>query len=161
MSPLAAQPTRDSLGVAVVRDVWMRRRPWTLSYASLTLAMSAFWAWMWVYFPILGHNMRATTVGTKVFLGVFTIGFAAVLAVVAVRIWRAGLLMGSEGIVLRGVFKTRSLALGAVTAFAPRVGSRYPSPWLNRPHGHPLLVTALSLGGFGSATTQRAQQLQP
>jgi hypothetical protein len=122
--------------------------------------MSAFWAYLAVHFSILGHLHPATVVNV-VFFAVLSVGMTVGLAVVAVRTARAGLWMGSGGVVLRGVFKTRSFALNAVTGFAPKVGSSYACPWLNRPHRRPLLVSALSLGGLGGATALRAQQLQP
>jgi hypothetical protein len=151
--------TRSGVGVTVAPSVWMRRRSWTLTNAVLYGAMAAFWGWMAVYLAILGH-MGHTTSATRAFFAVFTVAMTMLWAWVSVRIARSGLWIAADAIVLRGALRTRSFPLHAVNAFVPRADSRQQVwPWLQRLHGRPLAVTALSRWGRTAAIAQHLQPL--
>ncbi|MGH2849151.1 MAG: hypothetical protein ACRDLP_00880, partial [Solirubrobacteraceae bacterium] len=146
------------LQMVFARDTWLRRCVWTVPTAGFLFATAAFFGWLAVWFPIVGHNQQHNTTGTTVFEAVFMVAMAAVFATVAIRVMRAGLLIALDGVSIRGVLKSRLISVSQVDRFALGPASaKMACPWLYRTHGRPLPVAALSVS-FG-AGSQRAQPL--
>jgi hypothetical protein len=112
---------RDPINVVVAPGVWMRRRQWS------TPVSAAFWAANAVFY--VGAGIFALTLpnrGSTLSMVAVMLTFAAFVASsawAAVRLPRAGLRIGPEGVTLRNVFRTRELGLAEVDRFIPGVFS--------------------------------------
>jgi hypothetical protein len=139
-SPLLSAGRRtDAAGIMVGSSIWMRNRRHTLAFSGFLLANTALYLWLAVY----GFLGKAGDGGGGI--GVLGLALAALSGLLAVRHARAGLWMGPDGIVVRGPFKTYRVA-----------------PMLQRKHGRPLRVSALSRGGgLTSRFPALVAQLEP
>jgi hypothetical protein len=108
-----------------------------------------------------GHPTPAGYVG----LGAFYFGIAALGMALAARIAKAGLWIGPDRIVVRGPFRTRSIALDDAAAFAPglqgRGGNGTPCPMLQRHGGRAVGVWALGRRNIWFRYERLCQEIQP
>jgi hypothetical protein len=157
-SPLLSAGRRtDAAGIMVGSSIWMRNRRHTLAFSGFLLANTALYLWLAVY----GFLGKAGDGGGGI--GVLGLALAALSGLLAVRHARAGLWMGPDGIVVRGPFKTYRVAASSATGFvAGFVAKSAPAPMLQRKHGRPLRVSALSRGGgLTSRFPALVAQLEP
>jgi hypothetical protein len=105
------------------------------------------------------------TVSKVVGLGALYFGIAALGLVFAARVARAGVWIGADGIVVRGPFRTRSVALDDAGRFVPglqgRGGNGVPCPMLER-HDDPAVgVWALGRRNVWFRYQRLCQEIQP
>ena len=110
---MAAGPTSTprapaTLRVVVAPDTWIRRRIATVGPAVYALAFSLVWVGLPVHVLADKHFHGSRSWGNVVGYTLLFGTFAVLSAIFGVRSARAGLRLGSNGIVLRGPLKTRS-----------------------------------------------------
>jgi hypothetical protein len=148
--------------VDVGRSVWIRNRRRTRAWAAIAVLWSVVFAAL-LFLPraSLGHR----TLGEFLGLGVFYFGIAALGMAFAGRVAKAGLWIGPEGIVVRGPFTTRSVALDDAASFAPglqgRGGNGVPCPMLERRGGGAVGVWALGRRNIWFRYQRLCQEIQP
>jgi hypothetical protein len=105
------------------------------------------------------------TVGAYLGLGAFYFGIAALGIVLAVRVAISGLWIGSDGIVVRGPFRTRAIPLADAELFAPGLqgkgGNGTPCPMLERRGGRAVGVWALGRRNIWFRYQRLCQEIQP
>jgi hypothetical protein len=148
---------RGAAAPAVALGVWMHRAAWRFSGAAFAAGFGLFCVWGGAYALLSDH----ATTGNAIGLAVVFAALASVSALFAARILSAGLLISSDGVLMRGVLKTHRFSPHEVTGFAP--GTRGSAvPLLSHPHGRPIGVFALSRTGLlKSSAPAHARDLQP
>jgi hypothetical protein len=152
----------DSRTVAVAQRVWIRNRRRTRAWATI----AALWSVVFASLMFTSGGLdRPITVSRVVGLGAFYFGIASLGLVFAVRVSRAGLWIGADGIVVRGPFRTQSVALGDAGRFVPglqgRGGNGVPCPMLER-RDHPAVgVWALGRRNVWFRYQRLCQEIQP
>jgi hypothetical protein len=130
--------------VEVARDVWIRNRRRTHVWAAFAGLGSVVFASL--LFTSGGLD-GSKTLGDYVGLVVLYFGIGALGMVFAGRVAKAGLWIGSDGIVVRGPFRTHSVPIADAQAFVPGLqggaGNGTPCPMLERRDGRPVGVWAL------------------
>jgi hypothetical protein len=126
--------------VEVARSAWIRNRRRTRVWAALAVLWSVVFACL-LFIP---GNL---SLGGYVTLGALYFGIAALGLVFARRVAKAGVWIGSEGIVVRGPFRTQSVRLADAETFVPGLqggaGNGTPCPTLKRKGGRAVGVWAL------------------
>jgi hypothetical protein len=126
--------------VEVARSAWIRNRRRTRVWA----ALAALWS---VVFACLLFVPGNRSLGGYVVLGALYFGIAALGLIFARRVATAGVWIGSEGIVVRGPFRTQSVRLADAQTFVPGLqggaGNGTPCPTLKRRGGRAVGVWAL------------------
>jgi hypothetical protein len=154
---LAGSDTED-----VVPNAWIRNRRRTHVWAGL----AALWALVFTGMPFLpGHLPSPASPGAYAGVGAFYFGIAALGIVFAGRIARAGLWIGTNGIVVRGPFRTSSVALDDAEVFSPglqgRGGNGVPCPMLARRDGPAVGVWALGRRNIWFRYRHICQEIEP
>jgi hypothetical protein len=146
--------------VQVRPGVCIRNRRRTRAWS----AIAALWSVAFVALLVRSFNGHMTLVGDLV-LGTMYLGLAALGVLLAYRVARAGLWIGSDGIVIRGPFKTNTLALNDASYFAPglqgRGGNGTPCPILERRNGPAVGVWALGRRNIWFRYERVCQEIQP
>jgi hypothetical protein len=148
--------------VVVARNVWLRNRRRTRAWAAISAAWSIVFAGL-IFIP--GRLPAGSSAGETVALIAFYFGIGAIGLVLACRIARAGVWIGPDETVIRGPFRTRSIAGGDAGRFAPglqgRGGNGVPCPMLER-HGHGVVgVWALGQRNVWFRYSRMCDELQP
>jgi hypothetical protein len=148
--------------VVVARNVWLRNRRRTRAWAAISAAWSIVFAGL-IFIP--GRLPAGSSAGETVALIAFYFGIGAIGLVLACRIARAGVWIGPDETVIRGPFRTRSIAGGDAGRFAPglqgRGGNGVPCPMLER-HGHGVVgVWALGQRNVWFRYLRMCDELQP
>jgi len=148
---------RGLTSATVARGVWMRRESWRLGNAAMAAAFGLFCIAMGLEASVSGRATEGNAIGLVVIFALLAIVSGAFL----IRILRAGLRIGPDGVVMRGVLGTHSFSASEVTGFAPGVrGSAV--PLLSHNHGRPVGVFALGRTSLlRSSAGADAQRLQP
>jgi hypothetical protein len=128
--------------------------------------MAALWSVVFAGLLFLpGHVPSHASPGAYVVLGAFYFGIAALGIVFAGRIARAGIWIGTDGIVVRGPFRTRSVALDDAEVFGPglqgRGGNGVPCPMLTRRGGPAVGVWALGRRNIWFRYQRTCQEIEP
>jgi hypothetical protein len=148
--------------VEVLPRVWIRNRRRTRGWAAIAVAWSV--AFAGVLF-VSGDLNGPTTLGKTLALGGFYFGIAAVGLVFARRVARAGLWIGPGAIVVRGPFRTQSVALYDVVHFVPglqgRGGNGTPCPMLELGDRRAVGVWALGRRNIWFRYQRVCQEIQP
>jgi hypothetical protein len=148
--------------VEVARSVWIRNRRRTRAWAAIAVLWSVVFACL-LFIP--GHPHGHRSLGDYLGLGVFYFGIAALGMAFAGRVAKAGLWIGPDGIVVRGPFRTRRVALGDATSFAPglqgRGGNGTPCPMLERRGGRAVGVWALGRRNIWFRYQRLCGEIQP
>jgi hypothetical protein len=148
--------------VDVARSVWIRNRRRTRAWAAIAVLWSVVFACL-LFIPGASYGHR--TLGEYLGLGVLYFGIAALGMAFAGRVAKAGLWIGPEGIVVRGPFSTRSVALDDAAIFAPglqgRGGNGTPCPMLERRGGRAVGVWALGRRNIWFRYQRLCQEIQP
>jgi hypothetical protein len=148
--------------VDVARSVWIRNRRRTRAWAAIAVLWSVVFAGL-LFLPGASHRQR--TLSEYLVLGVFYFGIAALGMAFAGRVANAGLWIGPEGIVVRGPFRTRAVALDDAAIFAPglqgRGGNGTPCPMLERRDGRAVGVWALGRRNIWFRYQRLCQEIQP
>jgi hypothetical protein len=148
--------------VDVARSVWIRNGRRTRAWASIAVLWSVVFAGLLF---VSGDLDGGRTLGQYLGLGVFYFGIAAVGMAFAGRVARAGVWIGTDQIVVRGPFRTRSVALDDAAAFAPglqgRGGNGTPCPILERRGGRAVGVWALGRRNIWFRYQRLCQEIQP
>jgi hypothetical protein len=153
----------DGSGTSEVTwNVWIRNRRRTRTWAAIAALWSVVVASL-LFVP--GDHGRHRTLGEYLVLAVFYLGIAAVGMIFARRVARAGLWIGREGVVVRGPFRTRSVALEDAASFAPglqgRGGNGTPCPMLERRGGRAVGVWALGQRNIWFRYRRLCDEIQP
>jgi hypothetical protein len=148
--------------VAVAPRSWIRNRRRTRAWATIAALWSVVFASL--LFTSGGLDGSAT-VSQVVGLGAFYFGIAALGLVFAGRVARAGVWIGADGIVVRGPFRTQSVALDDAGRFVPglqgRGGNGVPCPMLER-RDHPAVgVWALGRRNVWFRYQRLCHEIQP
>jgi hypothetical protein len=148
--------------VGVAEGVWIRNRRRTRSWAAIAVLWSVVFAsLLFVSGGFHGHR----TVGDYLGLGVFYFGIAALGMAFAGRVARAGVRIGPDGILVRGPFRTRSIALDDTADFAPglqgRGGNGTPCPMLARRGGQAIGIWALGRRNIWFRYERLCREIQP
>ena len=141
--------------------VWMRTQPRARIYAAVAFVLGLGLCAV----PLVParHSPTSYPFWTSFVLFLSTDGIGIAILVAGVRIARAGLWVDDNRLVVRGVLRTRTFALGDVDSVEPRPvdGSNRmtPCPEVRRKHGRPFPVFALAHDGFlqGGAAGRRRQ----
>jgi hypothetical protein len=146
----------------VARSVWIRNTRRTRAWAAIAVLWSlVFASLLFVSGDVDGHR----TLGDYLGLGVFYFGIAALGMSFAGRVARAGLWIGPDAIVVRGPFRTRSVALDDASSFAPglqgRGGNGTPCPMLERRGGRDVGVWALGQRNIWFRYRRLCREIQP
>lgn len=124
--------------------VWLRNQRRTRAWAVIAVLWSLVFASL--RFRPGGDSGQLTLIGNLVLTAIY-LGIAALALVLAGRVARAGLWVGPDGIVVRGPFRTRRVALDDAGPFAPGLqgaaGNGTPCPILQRRDGGGVGVWAL------------------
>lgn len=162
--PTLIHTSRESptKGVTVASDLWMRKAVRTRVSALFAIANAV--AWVTMFFA--AHNSRSHgTVWENVAFALFFFGVALLSLLYAHRLARAGLLVSSGEVTIRGPLFTRTVSLADAQSFVPGIqpsfGNGTPCPMLERKDGHPLGVWALGREGFVSGYSRYLEELQP
>jgi hypothetical protein len=154
---LAGADTAD-----VAPNTWIRNQRRTRAWAAMAAVWSVVFAGV-LFLP--GHTPSHAGPAAYVALGAFYLGIAAVGIVFAARVARAGLWIGTDGIVVRGPFRTWSVALDAADVFAPglqgRGGNGVPCPMLTRRAGPAVGVWALGRRNIWFRYGRICQEIEP
>jgi hypothetical protein len=161
----SAWPARQVAGsdtVAVARSVWIRNGRRTRAWAALAVVWSVVFACLqFIPGQPPGHMTLAGYLG----LGAFYFGIAALGMAFAARVAKAGLWIGPDGIVVRGPFRTRSVALENAAVFVPGLqgggGNGTPCPMLERHHGRAVGVWALGRRNIWFHYERLCHEIQP
>ncbi len=117
----------------VAPEVWLRNRRRTRAWAAISAAWGVIFACL-VLMP--GRLPAHGGAGVTVVLIMVYVGIGAVGVGLACRIARAGVRIGPDAIVVRGPFRSRSIALVDAGRFVPglqgRGGNGVPCPMLVR-----------------------------
>jgi hypothetical protein len=148
--------------VDVTPRAWIRNRRRTRAWAAIAVTWSVVFACLLF---VSGDLNGSRTLGEILGLGAFYFGIAAVGIVVAVRVARAGLWLGPDGIVVRGPFRTQSVALDEAARFVPglqgRGGNGTPCPMLERRGRRAVGVWALGRRNIWFRYQRLCQEIQP
>lgn len=148
--------------VDVAPDAWIRNRRRTRVWAGIAAVWSVVFAGL-LFLP--GHTPAHPSLGAYVVFGGLYFGIAAVGIVFAGRVARAGLWIGASGIVVRGPFKTCSVALDDAEGFGPglqgRGGNGVPCPMLTRRDGPVVGVWALGRRNIWFRYRRICQEIEP
>jgi hypothetical protein len=165
-SQMPLVPHRRQVGgsatVAVTRNVWLRNSRRTRAWATISAAWSIVFAGL-IFIP--GRLPAGSSAGETIAVVAFYFGIGAIGSVLACRIARAGVWIGSDEIVIRGPFRTRAIAAGDARRFAPglqgRGGNGVPCPMLER-NGHGVTgVWALGQRNVWFRYSRICDELQP
>lgn len=153
---------RNAINVAVAPGVWMRRAEWTTPLGAAYAGLSAiFWMGMAVVTTVMFGGSGGPVLD-MVAVELFFVAFAAISLWLAIRLPRAALRIGPEGVTLRGRLRTRELRLAEVDRFVPGVFSSGLARSslgvrLKRRQGWDLIVWAMRSGaGSGKADLEAA-----
>jgi hypothetical protein len=112
-----------------------------------------------------GHAPSHGSPGAYLVLGLVYFGIAVAGIVLAGRVARAGLWIGPHGIVVRGPFRTSSIAFKDAKVFAPglqgRGGNGVPCPMLSRRAGPAVGVWALGRRNIWFRYRRVCQEIEP
>jgi len=154
---LAGADTAD-----VAPNAWIRNRRRTRVWAGIAALWSVVFAGL-LFLP--GHAPSHASPGAYVVVGAFYFGIAALGIVFAGRVARAGLWIGTNGIVVRGPFRTLSVALDDAEVFGPglqgRGGNGVPCPMLTRRDGSAVGVWALGRRNIWFRYRHICQEIEP
>jgi hypothetical protein len=148
--------------VHVAPRVWIRNRRRTRAWS----AIAAAWSLVFASLLFTSGGLAGPTTPSKVMgLGAFYFGIAAVGVVLAGRVARAGLWIGPEGIVVRGPFRTQSVALEDAGRFVPGLqghgGNGTPCPMLERRDRRAVGVWALGRRNIWFRYQRLCEEIQP
>jgi hypothetical protein len=153
-------PGPDTADVAP--NAWIRNRRRTRAWAGMAALWSLVFAGL-LFLP--GHAPSPANPGAFVVVGAFYFGIAALGIVFARRVARAGLWIGTNGIVVRGPFRTCTVALDDAELFGPglqgRGGNGVPCPMLTRRDGPAVGVWALGRRNIWFRYRQICQEIEP
>lgn len=148
--------------IAVAPRVWLRNRRRTRAWAAIAAAWSTLFACL-VFIP--GRIPVNSPASETLVLIAFYFGIGAIGLALARRVARAGLWIGPDGIVVRGPFRTQSVALGDAGRFVPglqgRAGNGVPCPMLGRPGRAGAGVWALGRRNVWFRYARICEELQP
>jgi hypothetical protein len=148
--------------VEVARGVWIRNRRRTRAWAAIAVLWSVVFACLLL---IPGDPHRHRTLGDYLGLGAVYFGIAAVGIAFARRVARAGVWIGPDAIVVRGPFRTQSVALDDAEVFVPGLqgggGNGTPCPMLERRGGRAVGVWALGRRNIWFRYRRLCQEIQP
>ncbi len=148
--------------VAVTSGAWIRNRRRTRAWSAIAVTWSVVFACLLF---VSGDLNGSPALGEILVLGTFYFGIAAVGIVVAVRVARAGIWLGPDGIVVRGPFRTQSVALDEAERVFPglqgRGGNGTPCPMLERRGKRAVGVWALGRRNFFFDYQRLCQEIQP
>jgi hypothetical protein len=148
--------------VVVAPRVWIRNRRRTRAWAGIAVVWSVAFACLLL---ISGDLDRHPTLDETLGLGAFYFGIAAVGLVFAARVARAGLWIAADGIVVRGPFRTQSVALDDAARFSPGLqgagGNGTPCPMLERRDRRAVGVWALGRRNMWFRYQRVCQEIQP
>jgi hypothetical protein len=151
-----------SSAVEVTPSVWIRNRRRTRAWAAIAVVWSVVFACLLF---VTGDLNGSSALGEILVLGAFYFGIAAVGIVVAVRVARAGVWVGPDGIVVRGPFRTQPVALDEAERFFPglqgRGGNGTPCPMLERRGKRAVGVWALGRRNIFFDYQRLCQEIQP
>jgi hypothetical protein len=154
---LAGADTAD-----VAPNAWIRNRRRTRAWAGIAALWSVIFAGL-LFLP--GHAPSHASPGAFAVVGAFYFGIAALGIVFARRVARAGLWIGTTGIVVRGPFRTCTVALDDAEFFGPglqgRGGNGVPCPLLTRRDGPAVGVWALGRRNIWFRYRQICQEIEP
>jgi hypothetical protein len=154
---LAGADTAD-----VAPNAWIRNRRRTRAWAGIAALWSVIFAGL-LFLP--GHAPSHASPGAFVVVVAFYFGIAALGIVFARRVARAGLWIGTNGIVVRGPFRTCTVALDDAEFFGPglqgRGGNGVPCPLLTRRDGPAVGVWALGRRNIWFRYRQICQEIEP
>ena len=159
-----AQPRQLPPGdlIATAPGLWIRNRRRTRAWSALAAGWSAFVASR----LLVGGGMSASsTAGAALVLAALYLPLAALGLVLAVRVARAGVRIGPEGVVVRGPFRTHTVTLNNALRFSPglqgRAGNGTPCPMLERRGARPIGVWALGRRNIWFRYERLCQEIQP
>lgn len=156
-------PPADTCAVRVAANTWLRRRSRTVAFAACAFAGAAFWAWLLVH--IAGDRTFLRHNGGLAPFGLFFGGVALLHAAAGWRLARWGLWIGPDRVVVRGLFRTRTVALQEVAGIEPGAlgqGSKaMPCPLVRLADGRALGVLALGSDGSMFSYQRRTAEMQP
>jgi hypothetical protein len=160
--PLRSPDVVGAETVNVAPNAWIRNRRRTRAWA----AIAAFWSVVFAGLLFLPrHSPSHPTLGGYLVLGVFYFGIAALGIAFAGRVAKAGLWIGANAIVVRGPFRTQSVALDDAELFAPglqgRGGNGVPCPMLGRRDGPAVGVWALGRRNVWFRYRRICQEIEP
>jgi hypothetical protein len=163
MSTLRHSPELAGAGTAdVTPNAWIHNRRRTRGWAGIAALWSVVFAGL-LFLP--GHTPSPASPSADVMLGAFYFGIAALGIVFARRVSRAGVWIGTDGIVVRGPFRTRSVALDDAGVFGPglqgRGGNGVPCPMLTRRNGPAVGVWALGRRNIWFRYRHICQEIEP
>ena len=148
--------------VDVAPNAWIRNRRRTRAWAAIAASWSVVFAGL-LFLP--GHSPSHAALGGYLVLGAFYFGIAALGIAFAGRVAKAGVWIGPNGIVVRGPFRTRSVALDDAEVFVPGLqghgGNGVPCPMLARRDGPAVGVWALGRRNIWFRYRRICQEIEP
>jgi hypothetical protein len=148
--------------VVVAPGVWLRNRRRTRAWASVSVAWSLAFASL-VFIP--GRLPANAPAAATIMLIALYFGIAGLGLALARRVARAGVRIANDGIVIRGPFRTQSVALTDAERFAPglqgRGGNGVPCPILARQSRGAAGVWALGQRNIWFRYRRVCRELQP
>ncbi len=148
--------------VEVAANLWMRNGRRTRVWGAIAALWSVLFACL-----LFGPTGADGNVPTLAYLltGVFYFGVAAVGLALAWRVLRAGVWIAPDGIVVRGPFRTQSVALSDAVRFVPglqgRGGNGTPCPMLERRDRRAVGVWALGRRNIWFRYERLCREIQP
>lgn len=154
----SAAPLGGPKSIEIQPNAWLRNQRRTRAWAGLAAA------WSLIFAGLLLRSGKLTLIGylvsAVVYLGIAGLGMA-----LAWRVARAGVWIGADGIVVRGPFRTRTIALADAVGFAPglqgRGGNGTPCPMLECSGQRPVGVWALGRRNIWFRYQRLCQEIQP
>jgi hypothetical protein len=148
--------------VAMARDVWIRNARRTHGWTAIAVLWSVVFAGLlFTSGDLQGHHPLAEYLG----LGAFYFGIAAVGIFLAGRVARAGVRIAADDILIRGPFRTRTVAIGDAQDFVPGLqggaGNGTPCPLLHRRGGGAVGVWALGRRNVWFRYDRLCAEIQP
>jgi hypothetical protein len=146
--------------IPMAPDLWIRNRRRTRAWSAVAVVWSVVVASRLL---VAGGGSRASEV-TLVFAAIY-LPLAVLGVVLAIRIVRAGVRIGADGVVVRGPFRTQTVALDTALRFSPglqgRGGNGTPCPMLGRRGQRAVGVWALGRRNIWFRYDRVCQEIQP
>lgn len=153
-------PPADLTEIAPGR--WIRNRRRTRVWSALAAVWSLFVASRLL---VGGGTSASNPAGVLLALAALYLPLAGLGLVLTVRVARAGVRIGPEGIVIRGPFRTHAVTLNSALRFSPglqgRAGNGTPCPMLERRGDRAVGVWALGRRNIWFRYERLCQEIQP
>jgi hypothetical protein len=156
-----AGPSGYADGVKVLPNVWLKRPERVRSFVGIAGGLTAFFLALAVGFILFTRNPGSGPEESIVGAVVWGLVPAGLCICFIARSRALGLLLSSEGIVIRGPFRTRKIPPSEAVRFKPEIFANTPGPVLELVSGQSIGIWALGREGVRWEFDQYLQEVEP